>query len=124
MFTVSPFCRTVLWLLMSRFVFFINTVWADVRLLLMSLAFLVWWHFHLAGILFSFEGGQLVKETGKTFKRKTIIMLKNISYIQTFILHPRLPAVIRVSAYSQSLLIIGLDGRQVLMLERYIMQLK
>ena len=124
MFTVSPVCRGLLWLAAAVLIFLINIMSADSTLALLSVAFLVWWYTHLADIRFTLEGKYLIKETGKTFKRKNIILLKNISYIQVFTLHPALPALVRVHTYSRSLLIIGLNGRQVTALERQIMQLK
>ena len=124
MFKVQPLCRFIILSVILLFLIVINIIAKDMVLLVASVMFFVWSCRHIYSLKIIFTNNCIIKETGNTFKRKNIIMLKNISNIQMLAVHPMLPALIRLNSYNQSLYIIGLNGRQRFLLERRILQLK
>ena len=112
MFTVQPVCKTVLLLIWLLIILLINIYSTDIFIAVPSVVLFVWQWVHLSRLKIKIDSGHIVKQSGRFFQRKTIIMLKNISHIQIYTLHPLLPAVIRLHIYGGNLLIIGLDGRQ------------
>ena len=124
MFTVQPFCLFVIIVIISIIILLINVIANDVLLFTLSLVFFLWLCRNLLTLKIYVRANYLVKLTGQTFKRKTIIMLKNISHIQIYTMHPRLPSLVRLNSYNQILVIIGLNGVQRQQLEKHILQLK
>ena len=124
MFIVQPFCRFVILGIIFTITLLINILAGDILLTVLSVFFFLWLCRNLFTLKIYTHAKYFVKETGKTFKRKTIIMLKNISHIQIYAVHPQLPALIRLNSYNQMLMIVGLNGRQRLQLEKYILRLK
>lgn len=124
MFTVQPFCKFTILLIWVIIILPINMSVIDIRLILLSaISFIFIWR-HLDKLKIYISGTVLTKETGKTFKHKNIVMLKNISNIHFVKINDWLPALIRIHWYNNGLYIIGLNGRQRSILEKYIKMLK
>ena len=96
----------------------------DIMLFVLSVGFIIMLLRTLVTFKIYIQNGYLIKQSGKTFKRKNIIMLKNISRIQMLSLHSRLPAFIHLQCYDKSLFVVALNGRQRSQLEKHILQLK
>ena len=124
MFTVQPICKFIILSGTLIFLLLINTIAKDRALLIISTAFFVWACRHIFSLKITLLNHCVVKQTGNTFKRKNIIMLKSISNVQIFTIHSILPALIRLNSYNQSLYIIGLNGRQRQLFEKHILRLK
>lgn len=124
MFTVQPFCKFTILLIWVIIILPINMSVIDIRLILLSaISFIFIWR-HLDKLKIYISGTVLTKETGNTFKHKNIVMLKNISNIHFVKINDWLPALIRIHWYNNGLYIIGLNGRQRSILEKYIKMLK
>ena len=124
MFTVQPLSKVII-LSMTIYIILIINIAGDDRILSgLSIVFIIWLYRYLTTLKVHLNESYLVKYNGKTFKHKTILMLKNISRVEFLILHAEIPAVVRVHTYDKSLFLFGLNGRQRLMLEHQLMQLK
>ena len=124
MFTVQPICKFIILSSVLVFLLLINITANDIVLLIISIVFLVWVCRYVFSLKIIILNQCIVKETGNTFKRKNIIMLKSISNIQILTVHAVLPAYIRLNSYNQSLYIVGLNGRQRRLFEKHILRLK
>ena len=124
MFTVQPICKGIIMLVTIFIILLINIVGQDIVLLVLSIGFTVWLYRYLATLKIYIKDCYLVKQNGKTFKHKTVLMLKNIMRVEFLILHAEIPAVVRIYTYDKSLFLFGLNGRQRLLLEHMLMQLK
>jgi len=72
----------------------------------------IWFQFYLAGQHIVTESHCLVKYSGRLFRRKTVILTKNICWVQTVVFRPWLPGVMRIVYPHKNFYIIGLTGRQ------------
>lgn len=124
MFTVQPLCKIIILSLAIYTILIIKIVAGDRILSTVSIVFVIWLYRYLSTLKVYLNESYLVKCNGKTFKHKTILMLKNISRLEVLILHAEIPAVVRVHTYDKSFFLFGLNGRQRLMLEHQFLQLK
>ncbi len=124
MFTVRPLCKAIIMSVILYIIILINILGQDRLLSVISVVFIIWLYRYLSTLKVYIDDSYLVKRNGKTFKHKTIIMLKNISKLQILVLHTSLPAIIRICTYDEALFLFGLNGRQRLMLEYKLLQLK
>ena len=114
----SLICRIILLLLW--FAFTTAGVWfthRDIFYLAMPIG-RAWLWIYLSGLRIEICGGCLTKHAGNIFKRTSIIMLKNIFYIQITILAPWRPALVRLHSPTGTMLVLGLDGRQAALIEK------
>ena len=118
MFSVRPVCRFTIIAVVLVSVTALNLILKDRLVMALSAAAVVWLWLYLKNLKIEITGCRLIKHSGNIFKHKTIILLKNIFYIQTFVFAPFLPAVVRIYSRSNRIFIIGLDGRQVTFLEK------
>ena len=124
MFTVQPLCKVLTIMVSIYIILLINIAGQDSILRIISIIFIVWLYRYLASLKIYINDSYLIKQNGKTFKHKTVLMLKNISRLETLILHPSLPAVIRIRTYDRSVFVLGLNGRQRTAIENFICRLK
>ena len=124
MFTVQPLCKAIIMLLTVFVILLINILGQDVMLLVLSIGFTVWLYRYLATLKIYINDSYLIKENGKTFKHKTILMLKNISQLEIFVIHPALPSILRIRTYDKSIYLFGLNGRQRITIEYFVSRLK
>lgn len=71
--------------------------------------------FYLKNLRVKIVDDCLIKSTGRLFKSETVLPIKNIWRLQNISVLPRfgfLPGAIRVFCPGQTVLILGLDGRQ------------
>ena len=124
MFTVQPLCRRIILSVYLIITILINMTAKDLVLVILSAVFFVWRWRNLTTLKIYISGNCLIRQTGKTFKQKNIITLKNISQIQIFVIHTRLPAFVRLQYYNKTLYILYLNGEQWERIENYILRLK
>ena len=124
MFTVQPLCKGLIMLSAIYIILLINILGQDSTLQILSIIFVVWLYRYLTTLKIYINDNYLIKQNGKTFKHKTLLMLKNISRLETMIIHPSLPAVIRIRTYEKSLYLFGLNGRQRTAIEYFTSRLK
>lgn len=124
MFTVQPLCKGLIMLSAIYIILLINIMGQDSTLQILSIISVVWLYRYLTTLKIYINDNYLIKQNGKTFKHKTLLMLKNISRLETMIIHPSLPAVIRIRTYEKSLYLFGLNGRQRTAIEYFVCRLK
>ena len=118
MFSVRPVCRYVIMAVFLRLLSALNFLMGDRLIAIISLFSFGWRWLYLTKLKIEIKNHCLVKHSGKLFKHKTVVMLKNIFYIQIFTFAPWLPAIIRVKGQGDRLFIVGLDGRQAAAVEK------
>ena len=120
MFRPSLICRViivVLWLVGSS----VLTVLTQLQFLFYAVPVVAFWLWlYLSHMKIKISAGYLVRSTGNIFKHKSIILLKNIFFMQIITFLPWRPAIIRLRSRGDTLIIIGLDGRQAEFLEKII----
>lgn len=118
MFRPSLICRViivVLWLVGSS----VLTVLTQLQFLFYAGPVVaVWLWLYLSHLKIEISSGYIIRHTGNIFKHKSVIMLKNIFHIQIITFRPWRPAIIRLHSRGDTLIIIGLDGRQAEFLEK------
>ena len=124
MFTVQPLCRWLILLVTLASILLTNAVAKDDMLAVALLVVFMWLYRYLKSLKITIINEYFIKETGKNFKRKNIIMLKNISHIRIVFIHPVMPSFIRLHTYNKTTYILGINGRQRQLLEKYILRLK
>ncbi len=72
----------------------------------------IWLQLYLAGQYIVAENHCLVKYSGRLFRRKTVILMKNICWVQTMVFRPWLPGIMKIVYPHQNVYLIGLTGRQ------------
>lgn len=120
MFSVRPVCRYTIMTLFFLVLMVLNFLMGDRLIAIISVFSFGWRWLYLTNLKIEIKNHCLVKHSGKLFKHKTVVMLKNIFYIQIFILTPWLPAIIRVKGQGDRLFIVGLDGRQASAVEKIV----
>ena len=112
MLTVMPLCK---YIILSAAVF-VGAVllyfWGSSVLAVVLTAGIVWVHFYLSGLKMFISRNRIIKTSGNIFKHKTVILLKNILYVETVTFAPWRPAFVRLRSQGRDVLIIGLNGRQ------------
>ena len=86
--------------------------WGSSVLAVVLTAGIVWVHFYLSGLKILISRNRIIKTSGNIFKHKTVILLKNILYVETVTVAPWRPAFVRLRSQGRDVLIIGLNGRQ------------
>ena len=124
MFTVQPLCKGLIMLSAIYIILLINILGQDSTLQILSIIFVVWLYRYLTTLKIYINDNYLIKQNGKTFKHKTLLMLKNISQLEIMVFHPSLPAIIRIRTYDKSVYIFGLNGRQRTAIEYFVCRLK
>ena len=112
MLTVMPLCK---YIILSAVIFagavllyfFGNSVLAVVLI-----AGIIWIYFYMSGLKILISRNRIIKTSGNIFKHKTVILLKNILYVETVTVAPWRPAFVRLRSQGRDVLIIGLNGRQ------------
>ena len=79
MFTVQPLCKGLIMLSAIYIILLINILGQDSTLQILSIIFVVWLYRYLTTLKIHINDNYLIKQNGKTFKHKTLLMLKNIS---------------------------------------------
>ena len=118
MFSVRPVCRFVILVVAMVMLAAVNFFMDDTLTAVLSVFALVWLWFYLLKLKIEIRNDCLIKHSGNIFQHKTLIMLKNIFYMQILTFAPRLPAVIRIHSRGKRIFIIGLDGGQSDFLEK------
>ena len=112
MLTVMPLCK---YIILSAEVFagaVLLYFWGSSVLAVVLTAGIVWVHFYLSGLKIFISRNRIIKTSGNIFKHKTVILLKNILYVETVTVAPWRPAFVRLRSQVRDVLIIGLNGRQ------------
>ena len=112
MLTVMPLCK---YIILSAAVFagaVLLYFWGSSVLAVVLTAGIVWVHFYLSGLKKFISRNCIIKTSGNIFKHKTVILLKNILYVETVTFAPWRPAFVRLRSQGRDVLIIGLNGRQ------------
>ena len=112
MLTVMPLCK---YIILSAAVFAGSVLlyfWGSSVLAVVLTAGIVWVHFYLSGLKMFISRNSIIKTSGNIFKHKTVILLKNILYVETVTVAPWRPAFIRLRSRGRDVWVIGLDGRQ------------
>ena len=112
MLTVMPLCK---YIILSAAVFagaVLLYFWGSSVLAVVLIAGIVWVHFYLSGLKMFISRNRIIKTSGNIFKHKTVILLKNILYVETVTFAPWRPAFVRLRSQGRDVLIIGLNGRQ------------
>ena len=112
MLTVMPLCK---YIILSAAVFagaLLLYFWGSSVLAVVLTAGIVWVHFYLSGLKILISRNRIIKTSGNIFKHKTVILLKNILYVETVTVAPWRPAFVRLRSQGRDVLIIGLNGRQ------------
>ena len=112
MLTVMPLCK---YIILSASVFAGSVLlyfWGSSVLAVVLTAGIVWVHFYLSGLKIFISRNRITKTSGNIFKHKTVILLKNIFYVETVTVAPWRPAFVRLRSQGRDVLIIGLNGRQ------------
>lgn len=120
MFSVRPVCCYTIMTLFFLVLMALNFLMGDRLIAIISVFSFGWLWFYLAKLKIEIKNHCLIKQSGKLFKHKTVVMLKNIFYIQIFTFAPWLPAIIRVKGQGDRLFIVGLDGRQAAAMEKIV----
>lgn len=119
MFKVLPRCRAVFFAL-GRAAAALAAIFTDRIFFIIVSGFGIWFQLYLKGLEIYTEGNFLIKRTGNIFRRKTILTVKNISWLQILIVHPLLPGVMKISYPGETVYIIGLSAGQLSLLENRI----
>ena len=112
MLTVMPLCK---YIILSAAVFagaVLLYFWGSSVLAVVLTAGIVWVYFYLSGLKIFISCNCIIKTSGNIFKHKTVILLKNILYVETVTVAPWRPAFVRLRSQGRDVLIIGLNGRQ------------
>ena len=112
MLTVLPLCK---YIILSAAVFagaVLLYFWGSSVLAVVLTAGIIWVHFYLSGLKILISRNRIIKTSGNIFKHKTVILLKNILYVETVTVAPWRPAFVRLRSQGRDVLIIGLNGRQ------------
>lgn len=112
MLTVMPLCK---YIILSAAVFagaVLLYFWGSSVLAVVLTAGIVWVYFYLSGLKMFICRNCIIKTSGNIFKHKTVILLKNILYVETVTVAPWRPAFVRLRSRGRDVLIIGLNGRQ------------
>ena len=112
MLTVLPLCK---YIILSAAVFagaVLLYFWGSSVLAVVLTAGIVWVHFYLSYLKIYISNNRIIKTSGNIFKHKTVILLKNILYVETVTVAPWRPAFVRLRSQVRDVLIIGLNGRQ------------
>ena len=120
MFRVLPSVR-LCFVFMGFALFMLLWLLGTDGLLLMLYSFVgIWFQFYLAGLKIYFGNGILVKQTGRVFDRRLVLLLRNICGVNVLSIHPSLPAVIRLILPHRDVVLVGLCGRQAVIIEKTI----
>ncbi len=112
MLKVMPLCKYIILTIAIMAGGVVSSV-LDNRLLSVVLAGgIIWLNFYLSGLRIHISRNCLIKISGKIFKHKTVILLKNVLYIETLTLTSWRPAFVRLRSRGRDVVIIGLNGRQ------------
>lgn len=112
MLTVMPLCK---YIILSAAVFagaVLLYFWGSSVLAVVLTAGIAWVYFYLSGLKILISCNRIIKTSGNIFKHKTVILLKNILYVETVTVAPWRPAFVRLRSQGRDVLIIGLNGRQ------------
>ena len=112
MLTVMPLCK---YIILSAAVFagaVLLYFWGSSVLAVVLTAGIAWVYFYLSGLKILISRNRIIKTSGNIFKHKTVILLKNILYVETVTVAPWRPAFVRLRSQGRDVLIIGLNGRQ------------
>ena len=112
MLTVMPLCK---YIILSAAVFagaVLLYFWGSSVLAVVLTAGIVWIYFYLSYLKIYISNNRIIKTSGNIFKHKTVILLKNILYVETVTVAPWRPAFVRLRSQGRDVLIIGLIGRQ------------
>lgn len=118
MFSVRPVCRMFIMSVSVAVLIGLNYFLKDRVVAALSALVVFWLWLHLTGLKVEITEKYIIRYTGNVFKRKSIIMLKNIFHIQIMTIAPWRPAVIRLHGYGKTIIVIGLDSRQAAGVER------
>ena len=112
MLTVMPLCK---YIILSAAVFagaVLLYFWGSSVFAVVLTAGIVWIYFYLSYLKIYISNNRIIKTSGNIFKHKTVILLKNILYVETVTVAPWRPAFVRLRSQGRDVLIIGLNGRQ------------
>ena len=85
---------------------------ADAGIFVVFIVAGVWLQMYLAGIYIEISNRCIVKHSGRIFRRKTVIPVRNICWVQTRVFRAYLPAVMKIVYPHQNVYILGFTGRQ------------
>ena len=120
MLKVMPLCRYLILIIAILAGGVVSSLLGN-RLLSVVLAVgIIWLNFYLSGLRIYISRNCIVKISGKIFKHKTVILLKNILYFETLTLTPWRPAFVRMRSRGRDVVIIGLNGRQTELLAKVV----
>ena len=120
MFRVVPFCKfiiAVLWLVILMLLYGLRV--ADTTVMFIA-AIGLWWQYRLWKMTLYFDKGVMIKKRGNFFNRRQVLMLKNISVMQTITFSDIFPGVIILNYPGERFIIFGFNGIQIKNIESYI----
>ncbi len=120
MFRVMPLCRFIMLAVTGVTGLALRLLTGRRIVLILAIAGVFWLWLYLMGLKVEITERYIIRHTGNIFKRKSIILLKNIFHFQVITFTPWRPAVIRLHGYGETIIVIGLDGRQAAVVERAI----
>ncbi len=120
MYKVLPFIRFIYGVVSVMVVVVVGLFTKEILFVVVLSAAAVWLQFYLSGLSIEIRKGRLIKQTGNIFKRKTVYMLKTLCICQTAVFTQWRPGFIRMIYPDRKIYIIGLNGRQVKLLEKII----
>ena len=112
MLTVTPLCKYIILSAVISAGVLLSCFWGNIMLTLVLTVGIIWVNFYLSGLKIYISRNSIIKISGNIFKHKTLILLKNILYIEIVTVAPWRPAFIRLRSRGRDVIIIGLDGRQ------------
>ncbi|MBQ8603401.1 MAG: hypothetical protein IJ410_00965 [Oscillospiraceae bacterium] len=119
---VPFFSRVAVGVVWAAGVVALSFLTADTLTLAVAAAAGVWFQFYLAGQRIEIAGDKIVRHSGRLFTRRTIIIVSNISWVQTAVFRESLPGIMKIIYPGGNLYIIGFTGRQLALIERAILK--
>ncbi len=120
MYKVLPFIRFIYGAVSVAVVSAIWLVTKEILFVIVLSAAAVWLQFYLSGLKIEILPDRIVRHSGNIFKRKTVYMLKTLCIYQTVVFAGWRPGFIRMIYPDRKIYLIGLDGRQVKLIEKII----
>lgn len=113
MYTVQPICKFIIILAAAILELVVFLLTFSFLVIVVAVVIEIWLFLYLDKLKIELKGEYIIKHTGRLISRKLIINIKNIYTFHAIIFFPSFPAMIKINYHERSVILWGLNGRQV-----------
>ena len=113
MYSVQPFCRYCIYLLLLVVCAAYKILSGSNLLFWAYIPFCIWLWFYFKGLKIQVTQNSIIKKTGSIMRRRLVIKRRAISCVKSLTIRPMLPGLLRVYYMGENIYLIGLNGAQI-----------